>query len=131
VSRAATRSAGDGVDVLSACVAACSLIRGALVCRFLLGLLGDLSSQVTSAEAAAASARGTAGHLLQKARTVTPHHQLLLHDRVLLSAAGDVGPGTECGLLGERAMEDAARLIRDSLAVFPTKVTCESCGSLL
>ena len=131
MSRAATRSAGDGVDVLSACVDACSLIRGASVCRFLLGLLGDLSSQVASAEAAAAFARGTAVHLLQKARTVTPHHQLILHDRVLLSTAGDVGPGTECGLLGERPMEDAARLIRDSLAVFPTKVTCDPCERLL
>jgi hypothetical protein len=89
-----------------------------------MNLLGDLSSQVVSAEAAAASARSIAESFLKKARVITPHHRLLLHDHVLLSSpALDEAQG-QSELLEDKALQDAARLVRDSLAVFPMKVAC-------
>jgi hypothetical protein len=92
-------------------------------CRFLTTLLGDLSSQVASAEAASGAARSIAESLLKKARIITPHHRLLLHDHVLLSSPLLEEVQGECELLEDGALQDAARLVRDSLAVFPLKVS--------
>jgi hypothetical protein len=100
--------------------------------RFLLGLLGDLSSQVTSAEAAAAAARRIAEHLLHASRVIAPQHRLLQHDNLLLSSpAAAVAVNVDCELLEQGLLSDAARLARDSLAVFPIKVTCCASAALL
>lgn len=87
-----------------------------------MNLLADLSSQLAAVEAAAAAARSRAELLLMQARTIAPQHRLAHHDIRLLSSHGHIEPDSGYELLGERELQYAARLARDSMALFPLRV---------
>ena len=87
-----------------------------------MNLLADLSSQLAAVEAAAAAARSRAELLLMQARNIAPQHRLASHDNRLLSAHGHFEPDYGYELLGERELQYAARLARDSMALFPLRV---------
>ena len=82
-----------------------------------------MSNQVASAAAAAAAACSKAEDLLNQSRVITPHHRLLQHDVLLLSVPASVEPNCGSELLGEGALEEGVRLVRDSLSLFPLQVT--------
>lgn len=92
-----------------------------------MNLLGDLSSQLASAEAAAAAARNKAEHMLKQARVVAPQHRLARHDNVLLSAHAAFEPDSGFELLSDSELHDAARLARDSMSLFPLRVNRIMC----
>jgi hypothetical protein len=98
------------------------IFSSALQPRFLMGLLGDLSSQVASAEAAAVVARGAAESMLNQACVFAPHRVLLHHDCALLSSPALFESDDGMEQLGEKEFENSARLARDSLSMFPMQV---------
>ena len=125
---AATHNAGAGGGARDVSLAGRAFSRRAVVvdpsrfCRFLSGLLSDLSSQVVSAADAAAAARGRAELLLNQSRVITPHRCLLHHDMLLLSSPVSVEPAGGSELLSEGVLEEGVRLARDAMSVFPLQV---------
>jgi hypothetical protein len=99
-----------------------SLFSSALQSRFLMGLVGDLSSQVALAEAAAVVARGAAESMLKQACVIAPHRVLLHYDCALLTSPALFESDEGIEQLGESEFEDSARLARDSLSMFPMQV---------
>jgi hypothetical protein len=88
-----------------------------------------LSSQLAAAEAAAAAARSKALQALAQARAVAPQHRLAAHDGLLLSARAASVVDSAAELLSDNELQDAARLARDSMALFPLQVIVFSLAS--